>query len=137
MTESTTHHDPLLSRTSPFRVIGLTVWMVSYNVGLLPAIMPAIVHDFDSSVGSIQTVLVLFSLTTAAFAPTTENLCRYFGRTPVFLAGLVLYGIGISLTALSASIAILAVSFAVLTGLAATPLVSTLDVCRSRLQRQI
>lgn len=124
MTEPTIHNQ-LLGRNSPFRVIGLTVWMVSYNIGVLPAIMPAIVRDFDSSIGSIQTVLVLFSLTTAAFAPTTENLCRYFGRTPVFLAGLLLYGIGISFTALSSSIAILAVSFAVLTGLAATPLVST------------
>lgn len=108
-----------------FSAISLTVWMVAYNVGVLPAIMPAIVHDFESSIGSIQAVLVLFSLTTAAFAPTTENLCRYFGRTPVFLVGLLLYGIGISLTALSPSIAVLAISFAVLTGLAATPLVST------------
>lgn len=124
MAEPTTHNQ-ILSRNSPFRVIGLTVWMVSYNIGVLPAIMPAIVRDFDSSIGSIQTVLVLFSLTTAAFAPTIENLCRYFGRTPVFLAGLVLYGIGIGFTALSPSIAILAISFAVLTGLAATPLVST------------
>lgn len=124
MTE-TTHTNPLLSRTSPFRVIGLTVWMVSYNVGVLPAIMPAIVRDFESSIGAIQTVLVLFSLTTAAFAPTTENLCRYFGRTPVFLGGLALYGVGIGITALSPSIAILAISFAVLTGMAATPLVST------------
>ncbi len=125
MPELMANNDQLLSRNSPFRVIGLTVWMVSYNIGVLPAIMPAIVRDFDSSIGSIQTVLVLFSLTTAAFAPTTENLCRYFGRTPVFLAGLILYGIGIGLTALSPSIAILAISFAVLTGLAATPLVST------------
>ncbi|WP_051470226.1 MFS transporter [Fischerella sp. PCC 9605] len=125
MIEPTANNHQLLSRNSPFRIIGLIVWMVSYNIGVLPAIMPAIVRDFDSSIGSIQTVLVLFSLTTAAFAPTTENLCRYFGRTPVFLAGLVLYGIGIGLTALSPSIAILAISFAVLTGLAATPLVST------------
>jgi len=108
-----------------FSAISLTVWVVAYNIGVLPAIMPEIVHDFESSIGSIQTVLVLFSLTTAAFAPTTENLCRYFGRTPVFLVGLLLYGIGISLTALSPSIAVLAISFAVLTGLAATPLVST------------
>jgi MFS family permease len=110
---------------SPFGIISLTVWMVAYNIGVLPTTMPAIVRDFDSSIGSIQTVLVLFSLTTAAFAPTTENLCRYFGRTPVFLVGLALYGIGIGATALSVSMVMLAVSFAILTGLAATPLVST------------
>lgn len=115
----------MTSRSSLFSVISLTVWMVSYNIGVLPAIMPAIVHSFDSSIGSIQMVLVLFSLTTAAFAPTTENLCRYFGRTRVFVAGLVLYGMGIGLTAFSPSIVILAISFSVLTGLAATPLVST------------
>ncbi|BAU10921.1 permeases of the major facilitator superfamily protein [Leptolyngbya sp. NIES-3755] len=125
MSESIAPEPQIWSRTSPLRVISLTVWMVSYNIGVLPAIMPAIVQEFDSSIGSIQTVLVLFSLTTAAFAPTTENLCRYFGRTPVFLVGLVLYGLGISFTALSSSIVILALSFAVLTGLAATPLVST------------
>lgn len=108
-----------------FWAISLTVFMVAYNVGALPAIMPAIVLDFSSSIGYIQSILVLFSLTTASFAPTTENLCRFFGRTPVFLTGLVLYGIGIGLTALSPSIGVLAVSFSVLTGLAATPLVST------------
>jgi MFS family permease len=108
-----------------FWAICLTVLMIAYNVGVMPAIMPRIVHDFNSSVGQIQSILVVFSLTTASFAPTTENLCRFYGRTPVFLAGLILYGIGIGMTALSPSIAMLAVSFAVVTGLAATPLVST------------
>lgn len=108
-----------------FWAISLTVFMVAYNVSVIPAIMPAIVSDFDSSVGSVQSILVLFSLTTAAFAPTTENLCRYYGRTPIFFTGLILYGFGIGFTALSPSIAVLAVSFSVLTGLAATPLVNT------------
>lgn len=122
----------VMNRVQPFQfgrrgfwAISLTVFMVAYNVGVLPAIMPAIVRDFSSSIGYIQSILVLFSLTTASFAPTTENLCRFFGRTPVFLTGLILYGIGIGLTALSPSIGMLAVSFSVLTGLAATPLVST------------
>lgn len=108
-----------------FWAISLTLFMVAYNVSVMPAIMPAIVLDFNSSVGYIQTVLVLFSLITASFAPTTENLCRFYGRTPVFLTGLILYGIGILLTILSPSIGLLTVSFSLLTGLAATPLVST------------
>lgn len=108
-----------------FWAISLTVFMVAYNVSVMPAIMPAIVFDFHSSVGYIQSILVLFSLITASFAPTTENLCRYYGRTPVFRTGLVLYGLGIGLTALSPSIGALAINFSVLTGLAATPLVNT------------
>lgn len=108
-----------------FWAIGLTLFMVAYSVSVMPAIMPAIVSDFNSSIGYIQSVLVLFSLVTASFAPTTENLCRFYGRTPVFLTGLMLYGIGIALTALSPSMGMLAVSFSLLTGLAATPLIST------------
>lgn len=102
-----------------------TVFTVAYNVAVMPALMPLIVAEFGSSVGYIQTILVLFSLVTASFAPTTENLCRFFGRTRIFSLGLALYTIGIALTALSPNTALLAVSFSFLTGLAATPLVNT------------
>jgi MFS family permease len=108
-----------------FWAIALTLFVVAYNVSVLPAIMPAIVRDFQSSIGFIQSVLVLFSLVTASFAPTAENLCRYFGRTTVFLTSLVVYGVGIVATALSPSMGALAASFVVLTGLGAASLVST------------
>ncbi|PSB18594.1 MFS transporter [Phormidesmis priestleyi ULC007] len=107
-----------------FWAISLTLFMIAYNVSVVPAIMPSIVQDLDSSVGYIQSILVLFSLVTASFAPTTENLCRFYGRTRVFVIGLIVYGIGIVLTSLSPTIAGLTVSFALLTGLAATPLIS-------------
>lgn len=108
-----------------FWAITLTLFLVAYNVSVMPAIMAEIVQEFESSVGSIQGILVVFSLVTASFAPTTENLCRFFGRTRIFSAGLLLYGIGITLTCLSPSVEMFAISFALLTGLAATPLIST------------
>lgn len=101
------------------------MFMVAYNVSVMPAIMPAIVLDFNSSVGYIQSVLVLFSLVTAAFAPTAENLCRFYGRTPIFSLGLVAYGLGIAMTALSPSLPMMTLTFSLIAGLAATPLVST------------
>lgn len=107
-----------------FWAISLTLFMVAYNVSVMPAIMPAIVFDFNSSVGHIQSILVLFSLITAAFAPTAENLCRFYGRTPIFFSSLLLYGVGIGLTALSPSVGVLSVSFTLLMGLSATPLIS-------------
>ncbi len=108
-----------------FWAIALTLFMVSYNVSVMPAIMSSIVLDLNSSIGYIQSTLVIFSLVTASFAPTTENLCRYYGRRRVFLTGLILYGIGILCTALSTGIGFLAVSFTFIVGLGATPLIST------------
>lgn len=112
-------------RHRAFWAITLTLFMVAYNVSVMPAIMSPLARDLNASVGSIQGILVVFSLTTASFAPTTENLCGFYGRTRVFGIGLILYGIGIALTSLSPTIGILAISFSLLTGLAATPLIST------------
>jgi len=103
----------------------LTLFMVAYNISVMPAIMPKIVRELDSSMGSIQGMLVLFSLVTAASAPSVENLCRSYGRKQIFMIGLWLYELGILLTALSPNIGVMVVCFSVLTGLAATPLIST------------
>ncbi|MFM7424801.1 MAG: MFS transporter [Elainella sp.] len=108
-----------------FGVLCLTLFMISYNVAVLPPIMPLLVRQLNTSIGYVQGALVLFSLVTAAFAPTCENLCRFYGRTRVFGVGLALYGVGIAITALSPDIGVLVVSFSLFTGLAATPLVST------------
>lgn len=105
--------------------ITLTLFMIAYNISAMLAIMPRIVLELNSSIGYIQSILVIFSLVTASFAPTTENLCRFYGRTRIFRIGLILYGIGIALTSLSPTIGMLAISFSLLTGLAATPLIST------------
>ena len=115
----------LKQRQQCFWAIVLTLFMVAYNVSVMPAIMSLMVLDLHSSVGSVQGILVVFSLVTASFAPTTENLCRFYGRTRIFTFGLILYGIGMALTSLSPTIELLAVSFSLLTGLAATPLIST------------
>jgi len=98
--------------------------MVSFHLGIVPAIMPPLVRSFDSSVGYVQSALVLLSLVTAAFAPTSENLSRRWGRQRIFRGGLLLFAIGTLLITISPSMALFVVSYALLTGLAATPLVS-------------
>lgn len=107
-----------------FWALWLTLFLLAYNVSVIPPIMPLLVRQLDTSIGMIQGALVLFSLVTASFAPTSENLCRFYGRERVFLTGLILYGIGTVAMALSPTIGIWVVSFSLWTGLAATPLVS-------------
>ncbi len=107
-----------------FWALWLTLFLLAYNVSVIPPIMPLLVRQLDTSIGYIQGALVLFSLVTASFAPTSENLCRFYRRERVFLTGLILYGIGTIAMALSPSIGFWVVSFALWTGLAATPLVS-------------
>lgn len=107
-----------------FSGLCLTLLLIGYNIGVMPPLMPPIVRELDSSIGSIQSVLVLFSLVTASFAPTTENLCRRYGRKRIFLGGLLLYAVGIAITAFTSDMAVMVLSFSLIAGLAATPLVS-------------
>ncbi|MEM6435181.1 MAG: hypothetical protein AAF773_15220 [Cyanobacteria bacterium P01_D01_bin.115] len=58
----------------------LTLFMVSFHIGVVPAIMPPLVR----SVGYVQSALVLLSLVTASFAPTSENLSRRLGRQAIW-----------------------------------------------------
>ncbi|RZM82114.1 MFS transporter [Leptolyngbya iicbica LK] len=102
----------------------LTLFMVSFHIGIVPAIMPPLVRTFDSNVGYVQSALVLLSLVTAAFAPTSENLSRRFGRQKIFRGGLLLFAIGTLFAAISPTMALFVVNYALLTGIAATPLVS-------------
>jgi len=111
-----------LQKWGPPLGLCLTLFMVTYNVTLLPAIMPRVVRDLDSSMGYIQAALVLLSLVRASFAPTTANLIQRFGRKRIFLVGLGLFSLGILGAALSSSMGAFVTYYALLSGLGAVPL---------------
>jgi MFS family permease len=103
----------------------LTLFMLSYNIGIVPPMMPPMVREFDSSVGYVQIALVLMSLVTASFTPTAENLSRRLGRQKVFAAALALFALGIGVIVLSPDMGIFMLGFSAITGLAAAALIST------------
>ncbi|MGF1520418.1 MAG: MFS transporter [Nodosilinea sp.] len=105
--------------------ICLTLFMLSYTVGVVQPIMPPMVQEFDSSVGYVQSALVLMSLVTASFTPTAENLSRRLGRKPVLGGALAVFALGLLVVIFSPNIGIFTLGLAGLTGLAAAVLVST------------
>ncbi|MEY3298609.1 MAG: hypothetical protein RLZZ597_1869 [Cyanobacteriota bacterium] len=105
--------------------LGLTFFMLSYTVGVVQPIMPPLVQEFDSSVGYVQSALVLMSLVTASFTPTAENLSRRLGRRWVFNGSLAVFGLGLVLILISHNMGLFTLGLAGGTGLAASVLVST------------
>ncbi|MEO1069997.1 MAG: MFS transporter, partial [Cyanobacteria bacterium J06638_6] len=103
----------------------LTFFMLSYTIGVVQPIMPPLVRGFDSTVGYVQSALVLMSLVTASFTPTAENLSRRLGRKPAFTAALGLFALGLLVIVLSPNIGLFTLGLAALTGVAAAVLVST------------
>ncbi|QQE66163.1 MFS transporter [Leptolyngbya sp. BL0902] len=105
--------------------LGLTFFMLSYTVGVVQPIMPSLVQEFQSTVGYIQSALVMMSLLTASFTPTAENLSRRLGRKWVFNGALALFALGLGLVMISQNMGLFTLGLAGGTGLAASVLVST------------
>ncbi len=79
----------------------------------------ALVHDFDTTVPTIQAVITLYCLVMAMFMMAGAKIGDMIGRRRAFSIGLVIYGCGSALTAGSQSVAMLAIGWSVLEGLGA------------------
>ncbi|MDX6605637.1 MAG: hypothetical protein QOD14_177 [Solirubrobacterales bacterium] len=78
-----------------------------------------LVADFDTSVTTIQAVITLYSLTMAALMITGGKFGDFWGRKRIFFIGLVVYGVGSGLTAVSWNVPALTIGWSVLEGIGA------------------
>jgi len=83
--------------------------------------------------GNVVTVLVLLSLMTAAFVPTSQNLGEIYGQKKLFTLGLAFFGISMLIIIASPNLAVLVVGYSIIGGLAATPLVTVPWIIMNRL----
>ncbi|WOD41165.1 MFS transporter [Nodosilinea sp. E11] len=103
----------------------LILFMLSYTIGVVQPIMPPLVQEFNSSVGYIQSALVLMSLVTASFTPTAENLSQRLGRRAVLAIALGFFALGLVVIILSADIGLFTLGLAGCIGVAGAVLMST------------
>ncbi|MBP1705473.1 MAG: transporter [Chloroflexi bacterium] len=78
-----------------------------------------LVDDFDTTVTTIQAVITLYCLVMAMFMLTGGKIGDIIGRRRAFAIGLVIYAVGSGLTAVSQSVATLALGWSILEGLGA------------------
>lgn len=78
-----------------------------------------LVADFDTTVSTIQGVITLYSLVMAMFMLTGGKIGDIIGRRRAFVIGLLIYGCGSALTAVSQSVLVLTLGWSVLEGIGA------------------
>jgi MFS family permease len=76
-----------------------------------------ITEDLDTSVAGVQATITLFLLIMAVLMIPCSKLTDRWGRKRCFTAGLILYGIGALLSALSPGLAVLVIGNSVLEGI--------------------
>jgi EmrB/QacA subfamily drug resistance transporter len=108
----------ILSAAMFIYVIDTTIMNVSIS---------ALVEDLDTTVGEVQTAITLYTLTMAAFMLTGGKLGDIWGSKRAFRIGLVIYGIGTTITALAPSIGFIILGWSFLEGLGSALIVPAIN----------
>lgn len=100
-------------------VLAAAQFLMVLDQSVMNVSISQLVEDFDTTVTTIQAVITLYSLTMAALMITGGKLGDILGRRRAFSIGLVIYGVGSLLTALSWSVPTLALGWSLLEGVGA------------------
>jgi EmrB/QacA subfamily drug resistance transporter len=94
---------------------------------LMNVSISALVEDLDTTVGAVQAAITLYTLTMAAFMLTGGKLGDIWGSKRAFRIGLVIYGIGTTITAFAPSIVFIIIGWSILEGLGSALLVPAIN----------
>lgn len=84
-----------------------------------------LVADLNTDIGTIQTIMSIYTLTMAVFMLPGAKVADIFGKKKVFLLGVAMYGVGTLTAALAVNTAMLFVGWAIIEGLASSLMMPT------------
>jgi MFS family permease len=96
--------------------LALAQFIASYAATSMNVAISVIAADLGTTVAGVQTAITLFTLTMAALMIPGSKLTEIWGRKRCFVIGLVVYGIGGLLAALSMGLPLLIVGYSLLEG---------------------
>lgn len=108
-----------MKRWLPLVALAIAQFVMVLDQSVMNVSISQLVADFDTTVTTIQAVITLYCLVMAMLMLTGAKIGDIIGRRRAFVIGLVIYACGSTLTALSQSVAMLALGWSVLEGIGA------------------
>ena len=105
-----------LSRRRFLAPLALAQFICSFAGSNMNVMINDITHDLDTTVAGVQAAITLFLLIMAVLMIPASKLSDRWGRKRCFTAGLVLYGIGALISAVSPGLGVLILGNSVLEG---------------------
>ncbi len=100
-------------------VLAASQFLMTLDTSVMNVSIKSVANDLGTSVTGIQTAITLYTLVMAAFMITGGKVGALLGRRRAFGLGLIVYGCGSLVTALSTNLAVLLIGWSVLEGLGA------------------
>jgi MFS family permease len=108
-----------MSKWTVLIALSLAMFILVIDTTIMNVSISTLIADFDTTVTTVQGVITMYALVMAAFMITGGKLGDIWGRLRTFRRGLVVYGIGSLITALSPTIGVLFFGWSILEGLGA------------------
>ncbi len=106
-------------KTRVLVVLGAAQFLMVLDQAVMNVSISQLVSDFHTDVTTIQAVITFYSLVMAALMITGGKLGDRLGRRRAFTIGMVIYGVGSFITAISQSVFVLALGWSLLEGIGA------------------
>jgi MFS family permease len=103
----------------PLVALATAQFVMVLDQSVMNVSISTLVKDFDTTVSTIQAVITFYCLVMAMFMLTGAKIGDIIGRRRAFFLGVVVYGCGSALTAVSQSVAVLTLGWSVLEGIGA------------------
>jgi EmrB/QacA subfamily drug resistance transporter len=108
-----------MGRWSALTVLATAQFLMVLDQAVMNVSISQLVEDFDTTVTVIQGVITFYALVMAALMMTGGKLGDIHGRRRIFMVGLVIYGCGSFLTAVSWNVPALLLGWSILEGIGA------------------
>src|SRR5215212_10039161 len=117
VTEGTASASSVLARRRFLAPLALAQFICSFAGSNMNVMINDITEDLDTTVQGVQATITLFLLIMAILMIPCSKLSDRWGRKRCFTAGLVLYGVGALISALSPGLGVLILGNSVLEGI--------------------
>ena len=101
----------------PLIIVTLAAFIISIDLSFLNVSITNLVHDLNTTVVTIQNIIVVYALVLASLTLLTGELQKVLGRRKTFLIGALIFGIGNLIAALSINSTMLLIGWSILEGI--------------------
>ena len=108
-------------------VLSAAMFVYVIDTTLMNVSISALVEDLNTTVGQVQAAITLYTLTMASFMLTGGKLGDIWGSKRAFRIGLIIYGIGTTITAFAPTIGFVMLGWSILEGLGSALIVPAIN----------
>src|SRR6187397_1605831 len=108
-----------MRRWLPLVILASAQFIMVLDSSVMNVSISQIVADLDTTVTGVQLAITMYTLVMAAFMLVGARLGDIYGRDRIFAVGLMVYGLGSFITAISPNLGVLLFGWSLVEGLGA------------------